>query len=181
MAVAEPTRPRKSVRKARTDLARDLAQALLTRDQNDQNRWYVRAFTAGARLHPGLPLPSADKIRDRDFPEPRSEHLDLFDVMGDVTDTLNLDVSSFRRRDVRLARVAILFHSGALPQLGEDTKPRLNTLCASATVIWVHSIPSGADEADEADFAATGVSVVQSHDDILDELLRVVDQPFPTG
>jgi hypothetical protein len=177
VTVAEPTRPRKSVRKARTDLARDLAQALL---RNDQNSWYVRAFTAGTRLHPGAPLPGPDTLRDKDFPEPRSEHLDLFDVTGDVTDTLDLDASSFHRRDVRLARIVVLFLAGALPQLGEDTKPRLTALCEPATVIWVHSTPGGADEADEEDFAAAGVAVVQSHEDILDELLRVVDQPRPT-
>ncbi len=179
---SEPVKLPRAKRRARAEFACTLTHSLLApADGTDRDPWFVRTFSAGRKLNPGRPLSDPALLRYRDFPDQWGEHFDLFDASRDILDTMERDRSSFRRRDVEPVRTAVVFIAGSLPHIGEDIRTRLSALCSAATVTWV-SFERGSTEEDEERFESAGAQVFEHHEDLVDELRRVVEPPIrPDG
>jgi hypothetical protein len=169
--VSEPVRPSRQCRKLRIEVALTLARTLLLGPGSGCEPWYVRAFTADRELHAGIPLPGPDLLRHRDFPERWGEYFDVYDSVGDITESIDRDTSSFVRRGLQPPRTVVVFLAGPAPGGGADSARRLADLCMVAETIWV-SFSGNTPVAD--DFAAVGAHFLRYHEDLVDELLRLI-------
>jgi len=169
--VSEPVRPPRKLRSLRVEVALTLARTLMPGPDSDREPWYVRAFTADRELHAGNPLPGPDLLRHRDFPERWGEYFDLYDSVGDITDSIDRDTSSFVRRGLQSPRTVVVFLAGPAPSGGADSARRLADLCTVAKAIWV-SFSRNAPIAE--DFNSVGAQFLHYHEDLVDELLGLI-------
>jgi hypothetical protein len=172
--VSEPVRPSRKRRDLRVEAAFTLARTLMPGPDSDREPWYIRVFTAGRELHAGNPLPGPDLLRHKDFPERWGEYFDLYDSVGDITESINRDTSSFVRRGLQPPRTVVVFLAGPAPSGGADSARRLADLCTVAETIWV-SFSRNAPVVE--DFKSVSAHFLDNHEDLADELLELITGP----
>jgi hypothetical protein len=123
---------------------------------------------------PAAPPPGPDLLRHKDFPERWGEYFDLYDSVGNITESIGRDTSSFVRRGLQPPRTIVVFLAGPAPSGGADSARRLAVLCTVAETIWV-SFSRNAPVAE--DFNSVGAHFLDSHEDIADELLGLITGP----
>lgn len=169
--VSESVRPSRKCRKLRVEVALTLARTLMPGPDSCRELWYVRAFTADRELRAGSPLPGPKLLCHKDFPERWGEHFDLYDSIGDITESIDRDTSSFVRRGLQPPRTIVVFLAGPTPGDGADSARRLADLCTVAETIWV-SFSRTAPVTE--DFISVGAHFLRYHEDLVDELLKLI-------
>ncbi|HEX5407645.1 MAG TPA: hypothetical protein VFX16_35695 [Pseudonocardiaceae bacterium] len=169
-----PVRPSRKDRRLRTTAAMALIRAL-PRDPG-AGPWHVRVFSADSELRAGRPLPEPDLLDHKHFPVGRGEFFDMYRVVDDITDHIDREKSSFVRRGLQPPETVVVL-LGTLPlSAAEDTADQLAPLRTVADTIWVSS---DRDLPALDKLMAVGVHFLAHHEDLDDELLRLVTRRAP--
>jgi hypothetical protein len=179
--VSEPTRPARSNRRLRADVALQVARTVLGVEHPGDTPWIVRVFEAGETLHDGSLFADAATVTRRSFRQRWGEYLDFYECTGDLSQNVHHDMSSFARRGLRWARsVTVFLAGGPLEQSGDEVS-RFRDLSTRTETIWVSF---GRATSDAGDVGPPGdIRQLRHHEDILSEMVQLIagpsDNPLP--